>query len=66
MVGTVVLAGQVGEVRQDLAPVGSIYVAQESWTARLDGNGRAPRGSHVRVIRQEGLTLIVQRLESDN
>jgi membrane-bound serine protease (ClpP class) len=66
MVGTVVLAGQVGEVRQDLAPVGSIYVAQESWTARLDGNGRAPRGSHVRVIRQEGLTLIVQRLESDS
>ena len=63
MVGTVVLVGQVGEVRQDLTPVGSIYVAQESWTARLDGNGRAARGSHVRVIRQEGLTLVVEQVE---
>ncbi len=66
MVGTVVLVGKVGEVRQDLAPVGSVYVAQESWTAKLEGNGRAARGARVRVIRQEGLTLIVQRLEGDN
>ena len=66
MVGTVVLVGKVGEVRQDLNPVGSIYVAQEAWTAKLEGNGRAARGSLVRVIKQEGLTLIVQRLESDS
>jgi membrane-bound ClpP family serine protease len=61
----VVLVGKVGEVRQDLNPVGSIYVAQEAWTAKLEGSGRAARGSLVRVVRQEGLTLIVQPLESD-
>jgi len=66
MVGTVVLVGKVGEVRQDLSPVGSIYVAQEAWTAKLEGSGRAARGSLVRVVRQEGLTLIVQPLESDS
>ena len=66
MVGTVQLAGAIGEVRQDLDPVGSIYVARESWTARLRGSGIAPRGSRVKVVRQEGLTLIVDRLPSDD
>ena len=66
MVGTVQLAGAIGEVRQELDPVGSIYVARESWTAKLEGNGIAPRGSRVKVIRQEGLTLIVERLPNEN
>jgi membrane-bound serine protease (ClpP class) len=66
MVGTVVLVGAVGEVRQDLTPVGSIYVSRESWTAKLEGSSSAPRGSRVKVIRQEGLTLFVERLPGDN
>jgi membrane-bound serine protease (ClpP class) len=66
MVGTVALAGAVGEVRQDLTPIGSVYVARESWTAKLEGHGSAPRGSHVKVIRQEGLTLIVERIDGDS
>jgi membrane-bound serine protease (ClpP class) len=66
MVGTVVLVGAIGEVRQDLDPVGSIYVARESWTAKLEGSGSAPRGSKVKVVRQEGLTLIVERLPGDS
>ncbi|HVA86063.1 MAG TPA: nodulation protein NfeD [Candidatus Saccharimonadales bacterium] len=59
-IGTV---GQVGEVRQDLAPAGSIYVAGEEWSARSATGQAVPRGLPVRVIGQEGLTLIVEPVE---
>jgi membrane-bound serine protease (ClpP class) len=63
MVGTVKVVGQTGEVQADLLPTGTVYVGGESWTARTSNGQSVARGSHVRVIRQEGLTLIVERVE---
>ncbi len=56
-IGTI---GQVGEVRTDLAPAGSIYVAGEEWSARTRDGGVLRRGLTVRVIGQDGLMLIVE------
>jgi membrane-bound serine protease (ClpP class) len=63
MVGTVKVVGETGEVQADLVPTGTVYVGGESWTARTSNGQSVARGSHVRVIRQEGLTLIVERVE---
>lgn len=59
--------GTTGEVRTPLAPTGSVYAAGEEWSARAAGSGSAgaavppiPRGAHVKVIGQQGLTLIVE------
>jgi membrane-bound serine protease (ClpP class) len=62
--GAIVPVGLTGTVRGDLHPTGVVYAAGEEWTART-GDGRAlPRGAAVRVVGQEGLTLIVEPLES--
>jgi membrane-bound serine protease (ClpP class) len=50
--------GEIGEVRTDLDPTGSIYVAGELWTARADEVIRT--GEKVRVVDREGLLLIVE------
>ena len=63
MIGTIKLVGETGEVQADLVPTGTVYVGGESWTARTLNGQSVARGSHVRVIRQEGLTLIVERVE---
>lgn len=49
--------GKIGEVRTDLDPVGSVYVAGELWSARAEGH--IPAGGRVRVEGRDGLTLIV-------
>jgi membrane-bound serine protease (ClpP class) len=54
--------GTPGEVRSTLAPVGSVYAAGEEWTARTTGP-TLERGTPVRVVAQEGLTLIVEPVE---
>jgi membrane-bound serine protease (ClpP class) len=65
--GGTVPVGTAGEVRVPLAPIGTIYAAGEEWTARAatdvtDEPGRQPlpRGTPVKVVGQEGLTLIVE------
>jgi membrane-bound ClpP family serine protease len=60
MVGTVSPIGEGGEVQADLAPLGTVFVCGESWTARAADGRNLPRGTAVRVIRQEGLILIVE------
>jgi membrane-bound serine protease (ClpP class) len=62
MVGTVSVIGAMGEVQADLDPLGTVYVSRESWTARMADGSSAPRGTRVKVIRQEGLTLVVERV----
>jgi membrane-bound serine protease (ClpP class) len=62
MVGTVDVVGMIGTVEKDLAPLGTVYVAREAWTARLVGEGSAPRGTQVKVVRKEGLVLVVQQV----
>jgi membrane-bound serine protease (ClpP class) len=62
-VGTAVPTGTIGEVRRPLGPfgeLGSIYAAGEEWTARGTGELGLDRGTPVRVVGQDGLTLIVE------
>lgn len=55
----------VGEVRADLHPVGSVYAAGEEWSAASADGHPVRRGTPVRVLRQEGLTLIVEPLRPE-
>ncbi|HEV8516065.1 MAG TPA: nodulation protein NfeD [Candidatus Limnocylindrales bacterium] len=61
--GGVLAAGTPAEVRRPLDPTGSVYAAGEEWTARSTDERRIGRGTPVRVVRQEGLTLIVEPLD---
>jgi len=53
-------SGTIGEVRRPLDPIGSIYADGEEWSARTTDDRRLPRGATVRVVRTEGLTLVVE------
>jgi membrane-bound serine protease (ClpP class) len=48
------------EVRRPLTPFGSVYAGGEEWTARTEDNRPLQRGTAVRIVRQEGLTLVVE------
>lgn len=52
--------GTAGDVRRPLAPTGSVYAAGEEWTARTADGRPLERGTTVRVVGQEGLTLLVE------
>jgi len=58
--GATVAAGTVGEVRAPLAPLGSVVAAGEEWTARTADGRPLSRGTPVRVVSVEGLTLTVE------
>jgi membrane-bound serine protease (ClpP class) len=53
-------AGTFGQVRRPLDPVGSVYAAGEEWRARSANDRLVERGTPVRVVREEGLTLVVE------
>jgi membrane-bound serine protease (ClpP class) len=63
-VGTMLAAGTVGEVRRPLGPTGSVYLGGEEWSARSADDVPLPRGATVRVVGQDGLTLIVEPVVS--
>jgi membrane-bound serine protease (ClpP class) len=63
MVGYVDVIGMTGVVEKDLAPLGTVYVARESWSARMSGDRSSTRGSKVRVVSKEGVTLVVEPVE---
>jgi membrane-bound serine protease (ClpP class) len=52
--------GTAGSVRRPLAPLGSVFAAGEEWTARTADDRPIERGTPVRVVGQEGLTLLVE------
>ena len=52
--------GAPGEVRRPLEPLGSVYAGGEEWTARAADDRPLPRGTPVRVVRTEGLTVVVE------
>lgn len=54
------LVGEVGVVRSALAPEGQILVHGERWLARGEKGEMIPVGHPVRVVRIEGLRLIVR------
>ncbi len=53
-------AGSEAEVKTALAPLGVVYAAGEEWTARSAGGAALIPGQRVRVVGQDGLTLIVE------
>ena len=63
-VGAGIAAGTVGEVRDPLAPIGTVYAGGEEWSARAADEVALQRGTPVRVVRLDGLTLIVEASDS--
>jgi len=55
------LEGMIGEAHTAISAEGSVYVGGEEWTAR--SATRIPAGSHVRVLKRDGLVLIVEKVE---
>ena len=55
------LVGSVGVTRTDLNPEGKVLIHGELWDARAEQH--LPPGSHVRVQKVEGLTLLVEPAE---
>jgi membrane-bound ClpP family serine protease len=51
--------GTTGTAKTALAPDGVVLAAGEQWTARSRSGTPIPAGQDVRVVGQEGLTLIV-------
>jgi membrane-bound serine protease (ClpP class) len=59
-VGVSLAPGFPGEVRSPLEPIGSIYAVGEEWSARAVDDRPLQRGTPVRVVRIDGLTLVVE------
>jgi membrane-bound serine protease (ClpP class) len=62
MVGTTAVVGQTGEVQRDIAPLGTVFVGGETWSARTTDGESIGRGDKVKVLGQEGLTLVVEKI----
>lgn len=63
LIGAGLPADARGEVRRPLTPLGSVYAGGEEWTARAVDEQPLERGTPVRVVRLDGLTLIVEPAE---
>jgi membrane-bound ClpP family serine protease len=61
LVGMDKIVGQLGEVQADLAPLGTVYVGGEAWSAKMKDGSSVERGTKIKVVGQEGLTLIVDK-----
>jgi membrane-bound serine protease (ClpP class) len=59
-IGATVSPGAVGQVRSPLAPLGSVIANGEEWSARTATGQPIERGTPVRVVKVEGLTLTVE------
>jgi membrane-bound serine protease (ClpP class) len=59
-IGAHVSPGTSGQVRSPLGPVGSVVAAGEEWSARSADGRRLERGTKVRVVAIDGLTLTVE------
>jgi membrane-bound serine protease (ClpP class) len=65
LVGAGLPADALAEVRRPLTPIGSVYAGGEEWTARSADEETVGRGTQVRVVGQDGLTLIVESIEGN-
>ena len=57
------LVGKVGKVVEDLDPEGVVKLHGELWTAESRSGERIPVGEKVKVVKVDGLTLIVEKFE---
>lgn len=63
LIGSGLPQDSIGEVRRPLTPLGSVYAGGQEWTARTPDERNLDRGTPVRILRQEGLTLVVEPAE---
>jgi membrane-bound serine protease (ClpP class) len=63
LVGVDGVVGTFGQVQADLSPVGTVYVGRESWSARTRDGSSLARDVKVRIVGQDGLTLIVEKVD---
>jgi len=54
--------GTEGTVRRALGPSGTVYALGEEWSARAGDGEVLDRGTPVRVVGHDGMTLLVERL----
>jgi membrane-bound serine protease (ClpP class) len=60
LIGEVIRSGTLGIVRRPLEPLGSVHIAGEEWTARSVGDQPIERGTPVKVVAVDGLTVLVE------
>jgi membrane-bound serine protease (ClpP class) len=60
LVGPTVASGTQGVVRKPLEPLGSAYIAGEEWTARSADDRPIERGTPIKVVAVDGLTVLVE------
>ena len=60
VVGVKVPLGTEGVVQSPLEPLGTVYLAGESWSARTADTRPVPRETPVRLVAFDGLTAIVE------
>lgn len=59
-------AGQTAMVHQELAPRGRVWFEGQTWFAQTTSGQTVPKGQPVRIVRLEGLTLIVEPIAPAN
>jgi membrane-bound serine protease (ClpP class) len=52
--------GTLGEVRSPLRPIGSVLAGGEEWSAKTADGQALERGTAIRVVKVDGLTLTVE------
>jgi len=60
LAGAALGAGTSGIVRRPLEPLGSIYAGGEEWSARSVDDRPLDRGTPVKVVEVDGLTVVVE------
>jgi membrane-bound serine protease (ClpP class) len=60
LIGEVIHSGTTGIVRRPLEPLGSVHIAGEEWSARSVGDQPIERGTPVKVVAVDGLTVLVE------
>ncbi len=60
LIGEAIRSGTHGIVRRPLEPLGSVHIAGEEWTARSVGDQPIERGTPVKVVAVDGLTVLVE------
>ena len=61
----IVPVGTDGIARTPIARSGVVYAAGEEWTARSSNGSTIGSGEQVRIVGQDGLTLIVVAMPAD-
>jgi membrane-bound serine protease (ClpP class) len=60
LIGETIRSGTHGVVRRPLEPLGSVHIAGEEWSARSVGDQPIERGTPVKVVAVDGLTVLVE------